>query len=260
MNGMRATRVSHAFFATVFVALGIQGFVQGKFTSVWQPVPPWMPARTMLVYLCAVVSLGAGLGLLSRRAAPHAARALLALLLAWIALFRLAPIVGGPGRILTWDGCAETAVMTAGAWVLYATLAGEGDRARLGFATGDRGLRIARVLYGLGMIPMGLAHFAYIHETAALVPRWLPAHLALAYLTGGAFLLAGASVLSGIRAHLAATLSAIQIAGFTVLVWVPIVAAGTKDPFDWSEFAISTALTAAAWVVADSYRPAQTSP
>jgi hypothetical protein len=37
-------------------------------------------------------------------------------------------------------------------------------------------------------------------------------------------------------------------------MWVPIVAACSKDAFQWSETILSFALMAGAWVVADSYR------
>ncbi|HTQ41343.1 MAG TPA: hypothetical protein VMI75_01210 [Polyangiaceae bacterium] len=235
---MRIASVGHAVFAAVLIALGIQGLIKGDFTAVWQPVPRWVPAREVLSYLCAFVFLASGIGLLWRRAAPHAARVLLASLLLWVLLFRVPAIVRAPGSVLSWDGCAETVVMVAGAWVL----------------TGDKSVRIARVLYGLALIPFGLAHLAYIKETASLVPGWLPAHVAWAYLTGVTFIAAGVAVLAGKVARVAAALSALQIGLFTLLVWVPIVAAGSKDAFQWSEFAISCALTAGAWVVADSYR------
>jgi hypothetical protein len=49
-------------------------------------------------------------------------------------------------------------------------------------------------------------------------------------------------------------LSSRQLIGmFLLLVWVPIVAAGSKDAFQWSETIVSWALLAAAWVVADSF-------
>jgi uncharacterized membrane protein len=154
----------------------------------------------------------------------------------------------------TWSG-SETAVMLAGAWVLYTWFATGWDTQRLPFATGNSGLRIARVLYGVALIPFGVAHFLYLKDTVSLVPRWLPWHVFWAYFTGFAFIAAGMAVITGVFARLAAVLSAVEIGLLTLLVWVPIItAAGAKTAYQWSETVVSVALTAAAWAVADSYR------
>jgi uncharacterized membrane protein len=239
-------------FAATLIALGILGLVKHDFASIWLPVPEGVPARKGLVYLCAFIPLLSGMGLLWRRAATMASRVLLTYLLAWFLLLRAPHILFSPTIDVIW-AAAEVAAIVAAAWVLYVWFAGDWDLQRLPFATGAKGLRIARVLYGAALIPFGLAHFIYLQHTAELVPSWLPWHVAWAYLTGVALIAAGVSIIIGVYARLAAMLSALEMGAFTLFVWVPVVATGA-NAFQWHEFIVSWALTAAAWVVADSYR------
>ena len=241
---MRIASVGHAVFATTMIAFGILGLMKDSyFTVVWQPIPASVPRHDAWLILCGIVSVATGIGLLWRSTAAAAARLLLGYLLLWLLVFRVPALFRGLTVDVYW-AASKTLVMVAAAWVLYAW-----------FATrGDQGLRIARALYGLAIIPFGWAHFAYLENTASLVPRWLPAHAAWAYFTGAAFIAAGLAILVGVRARLAAALSTLQMGLFLLLVWVPAVASGHLTTFQKGETVVTWALTAAAWVVADSYR------
>src|SRR5579862_4730834 len=142
------SHIGHAVFAATLIALGIEGLARGDFAAIWQPVAKDLPGREALAYLCAVVSLASGLGLLWQRTMPLAARLLLAYLLLWLLSFKVPVIVHAPTVEVSYESCGETAVIVAAAWVLYASFAADWDKRHLGFAAGANGTRIGRMLYG----------------------------------------------------------------------------------------------------------------
>ena len=236
---MRITGAGRLLFAVTLIALALLGLIRGGLGAIWQPVPKDFPFQEPLAYLCAIVSLIGGAGLLAGRFALPASWLLSAALVLWTLAFRAPVILRAPFSIGSWENCAETTVIASAAIAL----------------TGR--LTIARVLYGLSMIVFGAAHFAYLEETVSLVPGWLPGPAIWAEFTGAAYIAAGIAVLSGILGRLAAALSAAQMGGFTLLVWIPIITApGPKTDFQRNETILSWVLTLAGWVIAESYKDA----
>ena len=249
---MRIASAGQVLFAMTMLGLGIMGLSKGDFTVIWQPVPRGLPGREILVYLCALISLASGVGLLWQRTATIAARVLFLWLLLWLVFLRLPGFWRGFAVDVYWAAC-QTAVMLAAAWALYTWFAADWDKQKLGFIASENGLRIARILYGLALIPFGLAHFTYLRQTTVLVPGWLPWHVAWAYLTGATFIAAGIAIVIGVWARLATALSTLQMGLFFLLVWIPRMAEGSLTPFQWGETVVTWALMSAGWVMTDSY-------
>lgn len=250
---MGFAKISHAVLAVVLIGWGILGLVKGDFAPGWLPVPDSMPARQALGYLCAILCISCGIGLLFRQTAAVAARVLFLWLLLWLVLLRV-PWMIASFSVDHWWSASSTAVITAAAWVLYASLANEWDRLRFGFVTSEKGVRLARMLFGLALIPFGLAHFLYLDATATVVPAWLLWPVFWSYFTGSTFIAAGVAIITGVFARPAAALAALQIGLMTLLVWFPRMVTGSLTAFQWGEVVVSVVLTACAWVMADSYR------
>jgi uncharacterized membrane protein len=235
-------------FGATLIAIGIIALVEGGFGAIWRPVPETAPARDLLAYLCTIVALGCGAGLLVRRTSAAAALCLLIYLLVWTALFKVPFILRAPLEEVSYQSNGENAVLIAAAWLLYIELAGGPN-----FFSGRLGTRIAELLSTFALIAFGLSHFFYVNMTAPLVPAWLSAPLFWAYFTGCVYLATGLAFAFRLAPRLAAFVAALQITIITLIVWGPMLAAGNMEPFRWQETVVSWALTAASWVIAASF-------
>lgn len=235
---MRSRQLAQVTFAAGMIGLGIVGLAYGDFMGEWKFASDWIPGRPTLEHASAVVMLLCGVGLLVKRAEVAAARVLVTYWAVLVVILKIPTIVDGPRVEVAWQSLSELIVFLTAAIVL----AGAGKRA----------MRIAQLTFGAALIPFGLSHFFYLKMTAPLIPKWIPHHTAWAYLTGAAHLAAGAGILAGIYARLAATMEAAMLAAFTALVWVPMVIAKPSQGV-WSEFVASWAMSAGAWVVATSF-------
>src|ERR1700738_3272256 len=140
-------------FAVGMIGLGILALVYGDFALVWQPVASWIPSRTVLAYGSGPIMLLGGVGLLLRATAAWSARILFPYLIVWL-LLKVPALLVAPQMEAVWLGFGELAVLLAGGWVLFAKLARRRERSILAFATGEKGIRIARILFALSLIPI----------------------------------------------------------------------------------------------------------
>jgi uncharacterized membrane protein len=250
----RSQQPALTLFAVGMIGLGILALVYGDFALVWQPVAPWIPGRTVLAYGSGLIMVLGGIGLLLRATAAWSARILFLYLIVWL-LLKVPALLVAPQMEAVWLGFGEIAVLLAGGWVLFATLAELREGSPLTFATGANGIRLARMLFAVSLLPIGLSHLVYVKQTAELVPAWLPYRVGWAYLTGAGQIACGLGVLFSIFPRLAARAEAGIISLFTLLVWGPAILAAPTTRLPWTAFFISWAIASAAWVVAQNIAP-----
>lgn len=247
----RTQQPALTLFAIGMIGLGVLALIYGDFALVWQPVEPSVPGRTILAYASGVIMLLGGIGLLFEAAAAWSVRILFPYLIVWLML-KVPALLAAPKMEAVWLGFGEIAVLMTGGWVLFARLGRVGEGSPLAFLTGDRGVPLARILFAVSLLPIGLSHIIYVKETADLVPAWLPYRPGWAYLTGAGQMACGLGVLFSVLPQIAAWAEAGMISLFTLLVWVPAVWATPKVRMPWTAFFISWTIGSAAWVMAQN--------
>ena len=220
-------------------SLGVVSIVFHDFLMNWEPVPTWVPARAVLAVLSGVILVAAAAGLSIPRVSSTASRVLFIYLLFWVLLLKVPKVVMGPLVEGYWLGLGEISVVAIACWYV--------------FTDGKRDPRLARILVGLALIPVGLSHFFYFQQSLGFVPKWLPARPFFVVLSAAGHVAAGLGILFNVVPYLAALMEAAMIMAFTLLVWLPGIVGAPTERLQWTAFWVSWTIGAAAWVIADSY-------
>ncbi len=250
--------LSHGFFTIAAASVAALSLAYGDFAPSGQSLPGWIPWRETWVHLSALFLLASCIGLCFSRTALPSALTIGAYQAVW-AVVGVPPILSKPLSIGAWYGFCEALTALVGAWILYSILRGQSRGSKIPIA-GERAVRVARILFGLTCVFYGWSHFVYADYTASMVPTWLPSRLGFAYLTGLGHLAAGIGIIVGILPRLAATLEAIMMSLFGLLVWVPSFFIqprpqwATPPQNQWSELVVNLVLAASACIVATSLR------
>lgn len=256
---MRISGFGHALLGIAVAGLAVLNLVYGNFAPIWEPIPAWLPWPEIWIYGSGVMLLTASAGLFFARTAWVSAITIGLYESVW-AIARTRAVLLKPLAIGSWYGFGEALGPLLGAWILYAVLRRPYGEPAVTVMSGDRAQHVARVLFGAACVVYGAAHFAYATYTAAMVPAWLPGRTGLAYLTGAGHAAAGFGLIVGVLPRLAATLEAIMMSCFGVLVWFPSFFAqpvpvwATPAQNQWSETVVTFLLAASAWIVAASLR------
>lgn len=243
-NSTFAARWEQRFFAATTLALGL-------ITLVWHNDPSGGLPR-FAGYAAAVSLVLGGVALQFHRSAKPGAIALVAGYALTCALC-FPGIVAAPRVYNSYGNFFEQFSLLSGGGIIFMAAMPVWP-----LATQQR---IARICLGLCAASFAAEQALYLDATAGLVPRWIPPSPRFWAVATTIFFAAAALALLADRAALLATrLLVAMIAGFGVLVWLPLLVSKPRTHFIWTETAETFAIAGAMWLLADLLAPRPRSP
>jgi uncharacterized membrane protein YphA (DoxX/SURF4 family) len=217
-----------AFIGLATMASGILQLVVGDFVRLVPKLPAWVPAPSAWATLVGVSLVAIGSAILSGRGA-RAAASLLAVMILFTVVFLYAPqmvwnpVVDHPFfRGFMWTNPLKSLALAGG----LASLAGRlpGSDRPLPALVGWIGRRapLAPLFLALFLAVCGIQHFVYRGFVDTLVPAWIPPTQRFwTYLAGVALVAGGVGILIPKTSRLAASLSALMIFLWVLLLHIP---------------------------------------
>lgn len=213
-------------------------------------VDPTMPGGVAGAIFLGVLLLALALSLQLDRWTPRAALALAVVAVLTAAIAWLPRLLAAPSKAIIYGPPSELLAM-AGAGLVLAGALTDLRTAGAGRVPGPATLqRSGRLLFAATLPIFAVLHFIYAAPFANLIPAWIPFHLFWIYFFGVAFIAAAVSLVTGIAARLAATLSVLMYFLWVLTLHLPRCLAKPHDGDEWTSMLVPVALGGSAWIMA----------
>ena len=201
-----------------------------------EPIPADWPGQLPAAIVTGFALLAVGIGIATGWRGSTFARALTMILGVWLLVLHLPLLISRPADPSVITIVSETLALFGAAWLLW--------------APSGKPAAAARACFGLPMFAFGILHLVYHEFVASLVPAWIPGRPAWAYITGVAFIAAGASITFRVLARPAAILLGVMFGSWAAIVHAPRVAANLGSQDEWTSLVIALAMCGASWLAA----------
>jgi len=244
------TKLGRFFFTIPLIVFAIEYVARGRWQGGMPPVPPWTHGEHIFSYVAGAVLLLISISLLLNKEARLSAT-ILGLLFMFSVVFLHA---WKHFSEMIHDGNTRTRALETfalgGAAFILAVLVSKGSSIQFLSSANPMLAVIGRYIYAFSMIIFGVQHFMYAQFIAFLIPKWMPAHLFLAYFTGTAFIAAGVAIAVHILSRLASVLLGLMFFLWVVTLHTPRVIASPHNTDELVSLLVALAFSGASFLLA----------
>jgi uncharacterized membrane protein YphA (DoxX/SURF4 family) len=244
------SKLGRFFFAIPLIVFAIAYLARGRWQGGMPPVPPWTHGEHIFSYVAGAVLLVISISLLLNKEARLSATILGLLFMFCVVFLHAAKHFSG----IIHDGNTRTrafeTLALGGAAFILAALVSKGSSIQFLSSANPMLAVIGRYIYAFSMVIFGIQHFMYAQYIAFLVPKWMPAHLFLAYFTGTAFIAAGVAIATHIFSRLASILLGLMFFLWVVTLHTPRVIASPHNTDELVSLFVALAFSGSAILLA----------
>jgi hypothetical protein len=220
--------LSNVYFAIPLAAFGAEHLAAGR--SLAKGVPAYMPGRLFWAYFVGFALIAASLSIATNIQVRWSGLLFGIMMFMFDAMLHIPRALADPHNRISWVIVLREMSFGSGAWILSGS-AIDGWRARGRSVL----VNVSRVLIGITAVFFSVQHFLH----PALAPgvplekpmaEWIPAGVAIGYLTGAILFVSGLCILLAKITRIAASALGIWIVLLVVFVYGPMLIAALLDP------------------------------